>query len=65
MSMEAGVLDLATVPLWALWIFALAGLASVFGVAWWLLPDTRQSASTRCTRSWFVAAVSLAFVRGL
>jgi hypothetical protein len=38
MPMATTVLDLATLPLWALWVFALLGLACVFGVALWILP---------------------------
>jgi hypothetical protein len=43
MLMAAPLLDLATMPVWALWVFALTGLACVGGVAVWsLAPRLRQ-----------------------
>ncbi len=36
--MAAMLLDLTTVPIWVLWIFALMGLACIFGAALWILP---------------------------
>jgi hypothetical protein len=38
MPLATTVLDLATLPVWALWVFALLGVACVFGVALWILP---------------------------
>lgn len=38
MPTAATVLNLATLPLWALWVFALIGLMCLFGVVLWILP---------------------------
>jgi hypothetical protein len=38
MPMAVTLLDLATVPIWALWIFAVVGLTCIFGAALWILP---------------------------
>jgi hypothetical protein len=38
MPIATTILDLTMLPVWALWVFALLGLACVFGVGLWILP---------------------------
>jgi hypothetical protein len=61
--MAAIVLNLAAVPLWALWVFALIGLACLFGVALWILPPRlrrRYPAVILLAIALFVARAALA-----
>jgi hypothetical protein len=54
---SAKVIDLESLPVWSLWVFAMAGLACLFGAARWVLPPSR-----RYQRLWVVpvAVVALA-----